>query len=406
MKRYSIQFGKILLGLLVMATAILWTGRTACATTIYDGTEGYTSQTPYNDRLNSYVVGSGSTDFDSEFGIYKTYIISHDGVNETRPITLKKGALHVTMYGFQGATGAATIYSDAACTKEAAKINLTSNCTQTASGSYMDAATFQISKTQTYYIRFTNTSGGTGLFQFSSQQYDGSNRKLTSKKLLSYVDVPNGATYFCVEAKKDGYITLKPDFCSNGYKKVAGDISMTLLDVNKKAISTSKKIGNGTEDFADKAVYAVKAGTYWVKVSTDQQRLFTLSCKQTAVKEQGSAKVKTPTVMKKDTWYKGLCTWEDTTSKGDYFSFTLKKAATVTITLKGDVTSGKLTGTVTGNKVNGSYTGLYLKNVGSQSTWKVATKSSQKLPAGTYYIKIAKDTKKSNGYYKLRYSAK
>lgn len=404
-KCYSL-FNKFLTIVFVMAVALLWNGNMVSATTIYDGTEGYTSKTPYNDRLGSYVVGSNSTDFDSEFGIYKTYIISHDGNNETRAISLKKGALHVTMYGFQGATGAATIYRDAACTKEAAKITLTSNSTKTASGSYMGAATFQISKTQTYYIRFTNTTGGNGLFQFSSQQYDGSNRKLTSKKVLSYVDVPNGATYYCVEVKKDGYITLKPDFCSNGYKKVAGDINMTLLDINKKAISTTKKIGTGKEDFAAKAVYAVKSGTYWVKVSTDQQRLFTLSCKQTVVKEQGASKSKKPTKMKKNTWYKGLCTWEDTTSKGDYFAFTLTKAAKVTITMQGDVTSGKLVGTVTGNRVNGSYEGLNLKRVGAKSTWDVSTKASGKLPAGTYYIKISKDTKKSNGYYRIKYSAK
>ena len=380
------------------------------ATTLYDELEGYNSKTPYNDRLSTYVVGTDSSDFSKEFSHFKTYFIQHDGINnETRMMYLKKGALHITMYGYNGATGAVTIYSDPACTNEVAKINLTQNRDKTASGSYYYTDTFKISKSQTYYVTFTNTSGKSAVFQFSTQQFDGTNRVLTKKNTLSYVDIPNGATYYSFEVKKSGTVTFDPVFISStteGYDEVEGKLNVTLCDQNKKAISKKRMIGTEDGCFAEKAVYAVDPGLYWIKVTTPGQELFTVKYKFKAVKDKSGAKLSKAANMTLKKWYKGICTFGDTTTKGDYYKFTINKPSTVTISLKGDVTSGKIVGSVTGDRVNGAYTGISIAHVGAKFNWSIKTRNNVKLPAGTYYIKIAKDTKKTNGIYQIKVTAK
>ena len=405
MKEINFKWRKGLL-FVVLAVLAMFSAARVQATTIYDDTTGYTSGVPYDGRLQTYVVGSGSTDFASEFGKYKTYFISHTGTDVVRPISLKKGALHITMFGYNGATGAATLYSDSAMTKEVGKVTLSGGSTVTASGSYQENVVIKISKSQTYYIAFSNSSGRSALYQFTSQQYDGSNRVLTATPTLSYVDVPNGATYYCVQPQADGYITLAPKFISNGYKDVNGEINVTLCDSKKKAITKTKTIGTYKDNFSKKMVYAVSEGTYWLKVTSAQQTLFTMGAKFTAVTDKSGLKMDNAQSIKSGKWYNGLSLWEDTTTKGDYYKFTLKKASVVTISLKGNCGSGKVVGTVSGDRVNGSYSGLSLKKIGGKSTWKVQTRASKKLPAGTYYIRIAKDTKKTNAAYQLKMTAK
>ena len=229
---------------------------------------------------------------------------------------------------------------------------------------------------------------------------------LTATPTLSYVDVPNGATYYCVQPQADGYITLAPKFISNGYKDVNGEINVTLCDSKKKAITKTKTIGTYKDNFSKKMVYAVSEGTYWLKVTSAQQTLFTMGAKFTAITDKSGLKMDNAQSIKSGKWYNGLSLWEDTTTKGDYYKFTLKKASVVTISLKGNCGSGKVVGTVSGDRVNGSYSGLSLKKIGGKSTWKVQTRASKKLPAGTYYIRIAKDTKKTNAAYQLKMTAK
>lgn len=390
----------------MLAALVVFSAAKVQATTIYDDTAGYTSGIPYDGKLQTHVVGSTGSDLASEFGKYKTYFVSHNGTDVVRQMILKKGALHITMFGYNGATGAATLYSDAALTNQIGKVTLSGSSKVTASGSYQENVVIKISKSQTYYIAFSNSSGRNSLYQFTSQQYDGSNRVLTAAPTLSYIDVPNGATYYCVQTQKDGYITVAPKFISNGYKDVNGEINITLCDSKKKAITKTKTIGTYKDNFSKKMVYAVSEGTYWLKVTSKQQVLFTMGAKFTAVADSSGLKMDNARRIKSGKWYKGLSLWEDTTSAGDYYKFTLKKASIVTISLKGNCGSGKLIGTVFGDRVNGSYSGLSLKNIGGKSTWKVQTRASKKLPAGTYFIKIAKDTKKTNAAYQLKVTAK
>lgn len=399
---------RIVIANLMLAFCFVTGMFTISATTIYEGAQAQKDGIAYNDRLSTYVVGENSSDYAQEFNNYKTYIIVHDGVNETRAMNLKKGGLHVTLYGLYASTGGVSFFADEACTQEVGKISITANSetTGSAQNSYVKTGTIIIPSTGIYYVQFTNSTGNIGYYQMSTQQYDGRNRRITDTKTMSFIDSTNGPIYYMVDVKKDGYITLEPEFCNNAYGAVQGNVELTLTDANKKAISKKAMIGNAKAD-ARKAVYAVKAGTYYIKAASEDQRLFSMSCTQTAVKEKSGADKKNAQIIKNKTWYSGIATYEDKTTKGDYYKFTLTKASKVVFQLKGNVTSGSLLGEISGDNVNGSFQGITLNTVGQKATkWNVNTKSSKTLPAGTYYIKISKDTKKTNGNYKLKIVAK
>lgn len=379
------------------------------AATIYEGTDNYTAQIAHTDKLSTYVVGEESSDYATEFKKDKTYIVVHDGVDETRAINLKKGGLHITFFGFYESTGDVTIYSDEACTEQVGRISLTTSSTKTDSGqnSYVKTGTIIIPSTGVYYVKFTNTMSTVGYYQFSTHQFDGRNRRLTASKTMSFIDPINGPIYYMVDVKKDGYITLAPEFCNASNEPVNGDVELTLTNSDKKAISKSAVVECTDENFFGKAVYAVKAGTYYIKATAKGQRLFTLSCKQKAVNEVSGKNARTAAELKNGTWNKGIVTCEDKKSQADYYRFTLNKASKVIFYLKGNVTSGKLTGEIVSENINGSYKGIELSTVGKKaSKWQIRTKNSAKLPAGTYYIKIGKDVKKTNGNYQIKIVAK
>jgi hypothetical protein len=90
------------------------------------------------------------------------------------------------------------------------------------------------------------------------------------------------------------------------------------------------------------------------------------------------------------------------TTTYDYYYFTLSKKSTVKLTLSGSCGSGLLRGTITSANVGGKYNEVTLKGINKSKTWRVHTKKMSKLPKGKYYLRIAKDTKTSNGYYKLK----
>jgi hypothetical protein len=178
-------------------------------------------------------------------------------------------------------------------------------------------------------------------------------------------------------------------------------VTMTLTDSDKQPISVPKQIGTDDEAFATKAVFGVKAGGYWVKVTAEEEQIFSMNCVQAAVSGDGATTLKSAKKMKNGKWYKGLCIWNHTTDYGEYFTFTLTKASKVSLSLKGNVTTGRINVTVTGTRANGSIT-RKIKTVGASSTYALKTTANSKLPAGTYYIKVSKDTKKTNGFYKIR----
>ncbi len=400
----------IVTAVFIMAAFAMRGVEASAATTFYEGVDAYNSGTAYTDVLTSYVVGESTDDFDKEFRTYRTYLIRHDGNNVVKQMKLKKGALHVVLYGFEAATGSVTIYSDSACTKSIAKMSLTNNSVMTENGTYNETTTFDIPKTQTYFVEFASAAKSPATYQFSTQQYDGSNRIMPLGKIMGYASAPNSATYYRIDAEESCYVTIKAGFYRQGRESDSDKESLTvsLTDKYKKNITKVKtlKASSSDELNADTVVYAMKSGTYYLKVDSDDQRIYTLSCKQSDVKILGGSSINSAKKIKFNKWYKSLAVWESTTSQASYFKFTLNKPSKVYITLDGSCCSGKIIGSSTGDSIRGSCDNLKLKGVKQRTKWNIHTTSVSRLPKGTYYIKLSKDTKKTNGYYRLKITTK
>ena len=381
---------------------------TVHASEVYDAANGtdLTKSPEYRGMLRTYTLGDTTDDIEASYQTYKTYYIVHDGAtNVTRQMTLKKGLLNVVLYGQNGYTGSVRIYSDAACTNEIKRLTLTTACEKTAAGSYTLSGQVYIPQSQTYFVEFTNATGAQGVLQFSTQQYNAANQTLSVDPVVSYVDPNIGYTYMYISATENGYISIEPTFYNSG-EETDGNVTFTLLDANQKAISVERKIGTDEKAFSTKAYYGVRVGNYWLRVKSTTPRLFKVDYSNVAVKETGGSTRKKATVLKNKKWYTGKCVYQDTTTKGDYFKFTLKKPMTVTLSMKGNVVSGKLFADVYGTTVNGHFYKVSVNKPNGSCSYKIRTSTAKKLPAGTYYVKVKKDTKKSSGNYKIRLTLK
>jgi hypothetical protein len=255
-------------------------------------------------------------------------------------------------------------------------------------------------------LRFRGEEGKE--YQLSVCQYDAANRVLEEDiPLLSYTNADLEPTYYQVNMLKNGYFTVTPSFYVNGIAvdpKSTTDsqyLDMCLVDESLKELTTDELIGVGNNVFDGKQVYAVDKGTYYWRVYSDAPRVYTLNMTQSSWKLQGGKKKKRKKLVS-GKWYKSYLDYPMTTSTGDYYYFKLKKKTTVKLMLSGSCGSGLIKGTITGADVAGKYDKVTLRTLNSSKTWNVHTKKFSKLPAGEDYLRITKDTKTTNGYYKVK----
>ena len=362
----------------------------------------------YTGPLGVYLMGTESSDYTTEFYKYNTYIIESDGTDSVRDISLNKGLLKLTIIGKNQGTGVMQVYSNAACSAEAhmATVVLNNSSVMTESGSYRVDAEVSIPASGIYYLRFLGEYGKE--YQLSMCQMDSANRVLEEgSTVLSYTNRNLEPTYYQINMLVNGYVTVEPTFYVNGIevsKTSTTDnqyIDMCLVDSNFNEMTTDEYIGESSKAMATLQKYAIDKGTYYLRVSADASRVYSLNMAQTAWKLQAGKK-KSRRKLKHNTWYKSYMDYPMKTTTYDYYYFTLSKKSTVKLTLSGSCGSGLLRGTITSANVGGKYNEVTLKGINKSKTWRVHTKKMSKLPKGKYYLRIAKDTKTSNGYYKLK----
>ena len=198
--------------------------------------------------------------------------------------------------------------------------------------------------------------------------------------------------YHKIKVPKDGYITLQGYGYSSSSSSTKYSLRYRLCNSKKKALTKwDQYLSSGSSNYTGTKAYtnwiAVKKGTYYIKVKDYQYKLrYTFK----AVKDQGgSSKAKAKTIAKGKT-IKGLAVAGEKGSKVDWYKITLPKAQTIKLTL-----NGKACGWMQFDIVG--FTGF-------GACWsKKETASTNKVPAGTYYIKayrMNKD-KDTSGYYTI-----
>jgi hypothetical protein len=334
--------------------------------------------------LETYVVSTGS---EEQLDTIKSYrvILPVDTDKVVLPITFEEKGVFVCSAELPEGTSDSVyldfgIYSDEGCTDEVYY------------SSYSKTAA--IEEKGTYYLKFSisdySDSKPTDFYTigFASQFYQGNDRTLSNKKwTCSGIVDTQKPIYYKVKVDKAGYLTINMESEYSNY--------VTLLDSKKKVISEKVYSYDG-----EKVVFAVEKGTYYLEISgsSDLHRIMSTFTSVTDGSGSSKSKAKKMTAGKTYTGYLSA-----TNKKGtvDWYKITLPKSQEVEIIFKGSVSSGTIDLEFYGNEISGSIT-AYISYVDSDKSFTAKTWTSSKLPKGTYYIKVSKDTTETSGFYKLQ----
>ncbi len=252
----------------------------------------------------------------------------------------------------------------------------------------------EIPKAGTYYLKFKvsdySDSKPTDFYQigFASQLYSAENKTLENKQWAcsGILDSKTPLLYKVVVAKT-GSLTINIESEYSSY--------ITLLDSKKKAISSEVYSYNG-----DKVCFAVSKGTYYIKATSISDIIRLKSTFSAITEKSGSTKAKAVKLTAGKT-VSGCLTATNKKGTTDWYKITLTKSQKVEILFTGSVSSGKVKLEFFGGDLSGSVN-RYIYDVDSDESFSVETWTSDKLPKGTYYIKVYKDEAISSGFYKLQ----
>jgi hypothetical protein len=349
------------------------------------------------DKMSTHVLTTGD---DKDFKTFKAYYVSVPATSTNAigsyeyvaPIKLSKTGLLICAAQFDSethptATARFDIYTDAACTNYLSSYD------------YDGYTGYKVKKAGTYYVKFQvsdSTSDGVTpyYFGFYSQLEDSSNRTLKNKQWIysSYIDTSKDL-YYKVSASKAGSITfnLKTEYSSY----------VTLFNSSKKAISEKVYV----PATSGKAVFAVKKGTYYVKVKPSSDYVFVKSTFKAITDKSGSkkSKAKSLTVGGKAISASVLAT--DKKGASDWYKFTNKKTKKIMVTFTGSVSSGEIELEFF-NAKGESFGTVKINSVDEDASFNPYSASylstSKTLPKGTYYIKVTKKSTKTSGTYSLK----
>lgn len=324
---------------------------------------------------------------------YKSYYIDvPNSQSVVVPITLdEKGRLYY-IYDFKNEyqnqkSYYLDIYTDAACTQMAEYYNYDTYYGE-----------LDVTKTGTYYIKFSVIDSTTeqdmfNYFKFSSFFVNSRNETLTSGKqivtaFLSY----DNPIYYKVTVSKPGSISFNMQASYGG--------NVTLCNSKKKAIANECKSTDTEHTF----VFAVSKGTYYLKVTSSSSYAYVMQTTKGITDESGPSKEKAKTIKVNGDEVKALALSTEKSGKADWFKFTNDKKRKTIVDVVGTVACGGLKidfydtkGTSWGSRY------FYPANNtnGGVSTIYYILDGTEKLPKGTYYIKVSKTSAKTNATYSV-----
>lgn len=331
--------------------------------------------------LTTYVVTTGE-EKDLDNLTKQVIYVPTDTKEYVVPITLKhKGILYCAAYlSDDTLSGYLDIYADKDCTKSIYYSSYDGTAVIPAAG--------------TYYLKFSvydysdNIEEEYYTFDFASLLYNGENRTLKNKEwAVTGIANPEKPILYKVSVTNPGVLTVNIDSEYSSY--------VTLLNSSKKAIS--KEV---YASYDGEARFAVAKGTYYLEVSSYSDFIRVKSTFKAITESSGSSKSKAKIITAGKT-YKGLVVATDKESKVDWYKVTLTKSQMVDITFLGSVSSGKIKLEFYGNGIRGSIT-EFISQLDEDASFTAMTWTSDKLPKGTYYIKVTKTSADTSGNYSIK----
>ena len=151
----------------------------------------------------------------------------------------------------------------------------------------------------------------------------------------------------------------------------------------------------------DVAVYGVKKGTYYIKVSGEQNYAIAASFEKTTNK--GGTSKKKATTLKHNRTTSGIMPAGEKSSATDWYKFKVTKSKKLRLNIS-TTGNGYFKFYLYGPSYkNGCYIDSLWNEKGTYYSINSLTRKKLKVKTGTYYIKVVRSTKKSSGKYTLRW---
>lgn len=260
---------------------------------------------------------------------------------------------------------------------------------------------FYAKKGTRYYLRLkisknAMTEDGNFKFQLKLQEISSASRTLKNKQIVkAYQNGKGSVIYYKVAVRKTGYLTVDTLYDEENY----GSPSIVLCNSKKKVISLNVE-NHALSD--NKAIFAVKKGTYYLKVKDVKGGYQISSTFSSVTDKSGSSKGKAKKLKVGGKKVKGVVLATEKKSKYDWYKFTLKKSSYVRIDFSGSTTgNSKMKLEVIPPASNVKFKKkavLQFSGIDSNGSGQASTA----WPAGTWYIRVNKSASKGSGVYALR----
>lgn len=226
------------------------------------------------------------------------------------------------------------------------------------------------------------------------------NRTIKVNRAEMVGNVDTATRYLKFKATKTGYLDVEDYINMYSGTWLGGHLSgnVTLLNSKKKAISSAAYFSGGSSyDYQKYVVFGVTKGkTYYLKVKCYglyNDGLYTLYAKNSAVKEKSGSKKSKAKSLASNKYKTGTITAGS--SRSDWYKFRSSKKNVSVYFVGANSTNESLKVTVYKGR-NKFYSTI--SRGGSDKQLKMTNWGS-----GTYYVKVARGTSKSSGYYKIKY---
>ncbi len=297
------------------------------------------------------------------------------------------GVLHLLAAGSKNTK--LRLYADAACKNAiGAEIVLTG-----------EAQVLQryipIAKAGTYYLRYSNVQYASSVVRSAAVYaygYDGDDKVLSDGKwAVTYTQNSAKTVYHKIVLKKPAFVRFAGSVRQpSSAVQTMGTLKVNLCNSKKKVIS------GGISLDADGKFLALKKGTYYI--SLKQKDMAMLCYTAQYVNEKSGAKKAKAVKLKKNKQVAGVLTLGEAKKKADWYKITLSKKGKIRCDLANYGPNAIKIQIIPKNKKVKMKKGT--SKVGAQKGLKLTSKS--KLPAGTYYLKIYKNSKTASSYYTLK----
>ena len=249
----------------------------------------------------------------------------------------------------------------------------------------------QIDKEGTYYLKVENTESKKTL-QFSMKAYfiNGADRNIKS-----------GKTTLIWQNEYDKWIYSKFTPSKTGYVKVSAK-SNTDKTVYVKILDNKKKDVNNQKYLNKKNPYTYigvqKGKTYYIATKSSND-YYNLQYKITGVKEKSGSKKENAVTIKKEKTIDGIQIANAKKNDNDWYKIKIEKSKSIKFIVNGKITSDNdlRIQIIPANKKIKFFNDIIVVENNKK------TVSTDKLYAGTYYIRVYKTNKKASGWYSIKW---